>query len=752
MTTARELRDHLARTYRLDEAAGVWERVPRAPFAYSDGAAAEARVAAAIRAAADRTAGSEELAREIRDWPSLYHLSPERQNLLRPLLHGLKGLVLEIGAGCGAITRQLGENGATVLAVEGSFERAATAAARCRDLPNVVVLCDNFRDVELPFAFDAVTLIGVLEYARLFLAGDDPVQDLLARARDRLSGDGILVLAIENQLGLKYLAGAREDHTGIAYFGVTDRYGPATPVTFGESELRGRLARAGFGLSRFLYPFPDYKLPSVLVSEKAFADARFSVGDLVATTTARRHPHEGPFAFSETRARDAFLRNGLGAATANSFLAIAGRDDAAAARLPDEAVLAYAWSARRKRRYAKESRFVAGPDGIAVTRKALYADARPAGGNGLRQAVRDETYERGEVLFRAIERAVMRLGWSVPDLADILRGWAARLEAEAKGAARVPAGLPPAWFDGTPFNMIRRASDGALVPFDLEWEPSADEPLPVARVLFRGLWNSLARVDEAAAPRGDTPVDLPSLAGAVLAALGHPVSYDEALAWIRAEYAFSNEVSGRSDAPPTLVPDLRLAGFADHGDTLPPRVASGLGGSVEAGAQAANFRIQAYYRATAEGYGEERSVSLAGGGSGARLVATLPLPARAEGYDTVRLDPMDIPGLVRFERVAVMDGGGQVLWETRRCAFEDFHQVTGLRSLGHLVASRSGTVWFAETGDPHVDLPLDGEALRRLAVSGGTIVLEMCRLEAGELSAIVSLAALAAPPSPSKSR
>lgn len=749
MTTARDLRDHLARTYQLDAATGVWARVPRAPFAYSDGAAAESRVAAAIAASADRRVGSEELAAQIRDWPSLYHLSPERQNLLRPVLHGLKGLVLEIGAGCGALTRQLGENGATVLAVEGSFERAATAAARCKGLPNVTVLCDNFADVALPFAFDAVTLIGVLEYAPLFVPGEDPVQALLAKARERLAEDGILALAIENQLGLKYLAGAREDHTGIAFFGVTDRYTPGSPVTFGERELRERLARAGFALSRFLYPFPDYKLPSVLVSEGAFADERFRVGDLVATTTGRRHPHEGPFAYSETRARDVFLRNGLGPATANSFLAIAGRGEAAGKRLPDPAVLAWAYSARRRRRFAKASRFVSTDKGITVAREPLYADPPPAAvPGGLRQRVADESYERGEVLFRGIERTVMRLGWCVDDLAALLRPWAEFLTARAAGAEAAPAGLPGELFDATPFNLIRRESDGALVPFDLEWEPPGGEPIPVARVLFRGLWNSLARVDEAAAPRGDTPVDLPSLTGAVLSALGYPVSPEEALGWIRAEYGFSNEVAGRADAPPSLVPDLRLAGFTDHDDAFPPRVASGLTGSLEAGPGASRFRIQAYYRAAVEAYGEDRSVSVAAGGESPRIVAALALPARAEGYDTLRLDPLDIPGLVRLERVALIDGAGQLLWETRRCAKEDFRHVTGLRPLGSLVASRGGNAWFAETSDPHLELPTEPAMLAPLAATGGTILLEMSRLEAGELSAIVALACAAAPSAP----
>ena len=79
-----------------------------------------------------------ELAAAIRDWPSQYHLDAARANLLRPIAPASGATVLEIGAGCGAITRFLGETGATVLALEGSLARARIAASRCRDLDNVV--------------------------------------------------------------------------------------------------------------------------------------------------------------------------------------------------------------------------------------------------------------------------------------------------------------------------------------------------------------------------------------------------------------------------------------------------------------------------------------------------------------------------------------------------------------------------------------------------------------------------------------
>ena len=201
-------------SYVLDEDLGVRVRGGRAiAYEYSDGAAAEAYILETIQACDDVSSGSDELVRRIRDWPSEYHFSASRATLLAPF--DLRGLtVLEVGSGCGAITRALGEAGARVVALEGSLDRARITAARCRGLDNVEVVCDDFRDFQTPAAFDAVFMIGVLEYAPCYFAGDDPIGAALAKARSCLSDDGALMVAIENQLGLKYFAGASEDHMG----------------------------------------------------------------------------------------------------------------------------------------------------------------------------------------------------------------------------------------------------------------------------------------------------------------------------------------------------------------------------------------------------------------------------------------------------------------------------------------------------------------------------------------------------------
>jgi hypothetical protein len=129
-------------------------------FGYSDGAEHEDFILAALASTRDVSLYSEELRSMIKDWPSEYHFSMERHNLLRHVIIRPEMSILELGCGCGAITRQLGESGAKVTAVEGSLRRARSAAARCRDLENVKVYCSNFQDVEFTEKYDLVTLIG----------------------------------------------------------------------------------------------------------------------------------------------------------------------------------------------------------------------------------------------------------------------------------------------------------------------------------------------------------------------------------------------------------------------------------------------------------------------------------------------------------------------------------------------------------------------------------------------------------------
>ena len=87
----------------------------------------------------------------------------------------------------------------------------------CRDLSNVEVFVGSLDDVPAEPVYDLVVVVGVLEYVGEGSADLGPQRAFLRQIEGVLRPGGSLLLAIENKLGVKYLAGAGEDHTGKVY-------------------------------------------------------------------------------------------------------------------------------------------------------------------------------------------------------------------------------------------------------------------------------------------------------------------------------------------------------------------------------------------------------------------------------------------------------------------------------------------------------------------------------------------------------
>ncbi len=482
-----------------------------APFAYNDGEDAEQYLLHLFQTSKDLGTGSEELAKGIRDWTSRYHLSVQRVDLLRPFSEFLKDKrVLEIGSGCGAITRFLGDNAASVMALEGSPRRAAITAERCRDLPNVAVVQDNFNDFCWEETFDVVTLIGVLEYSNLYMEGPDAPGALLNRLRRFLKKGGQLILAIENKLGTKYWAGAPEDHTGKAYDGIEDRYTSETPVTFGKEELKDLLGSAGFVHTAFYYPFPDYKFPTVVLKDEHLQVEGFNLENLLMPNAD--YFQEKPYHcnFSVPLVLRQLIRNKLAGDLANSFMVTASLD--VLPEMVSANTLGYTYSSQRKRVYAKENRFVRQYDGqISVQRSRLYPDVVAAPHPWITQYVEGESYMQGNIHFIRFLEIMATPDWSLEDLVKWAKPYAALLRSLCLNEAG-PLMLHGRYLDAAPFNVL--TDRHKLYLFDLEWEVA--EPIPLQYVLARGFYYCLGRTQYMQPPKKGTPLQFFALIEAMV--------------------------------------------------------------------------------------------------------------------------------------------------------------------------------------------------------------------------------------------
>lgn len=255
---------------------------------------------------------------ERKNWPVLYHFSHVRENIIEWLPMTGQEHVLEIGAGLGAITGVLTRKAASVKCIDLSRRRSMINAYRHRDCENLTMLVGNFQDIEenLTEQFDLITLIGVFEYAQFSIQSENPFVDYLARIMRHLKPGGRLVIAIENRLGLKYWAGATEDHTGVYFEGI-EGY-PTTDYvrTFSKPELERVMRDAGFEDFVFYYPYPDYKLPERIYSDEYLPKK----GEL--NRNRQNYDRERTQIFREELAYDSLIESGLFGLYSNSFLVV----------------------------------------------------------------------------------------------------------------------------------------------------------------------------------------------------------------------------------------------------------------------------------------------------------------------------------------------------------------------------------------------------------------------------------------------
>lgn len=257
---------------------------------------------------------------EAKSWEVLYHLSAQRENIVEWLPVDKSAKVLEIGAGCGAITGVLSRKAGSVTCVDLSKKRSMINAYRHMDCDNITIHVGNFQDIEpsLPADYDYICLIGVFEYAKAYIGGDTPFETFLNIIKRHLKKNGRIVIAIENKFGLKYWAGCREDHLGKFFSGIEGYPEGGGVRTFTRHGLETIFQNCGMDEYAFYYPYPDYKFMVSLYSD----EYQPKPGEL--SLNMRNFDRDRIVLFDEKKAFDNILREGLFPLYSNSYLVVLG--------------------------------------------------------------------------------------------------------------------------------------------------------------------------------------------------------------------------------------------------------------------------------------------------------------------------------------------------------------------------------------------------------------------------------------------
>ena len=455
-------------------------------FDYSEGERIESFLDRIYRNASDLGSSSRELHSKADVWPTEYYLSVKRAQLLSGFVYDRSLKVLEVGCGCGTITRFLGENFDNVVAVEGALPRARLARLRNRDLPSVTVFCGPFQEMNFSTKFDLIFCIGVFEYSAGFVAGPDPYDAALRYFSDMLTPDGKVVIAIENQFGLKYFNGAAEDHIGVPFEGVEGYHRrPRNVRTFGRTEL-GKMLGRYFPEIAYYYPFPDYKFPDAVLSSKFLASGR--AGEMIAQVGNRHYGPKSPPKWDETAATLELARNGLLEDMSSSFLIVASRGKMTGVSFPQLGIF---YSPSRRGVFSTQSRIIESPEGEVRVVKIQRSGTSEADTGPLRRLDLDSPWLgslslQTEMVLRALDQDA-----TLEQIFAPARPWAALLKSNAVDRGGI------LFVDGTHIDIGWQnayLSDGDVVFIDREFV--LQDEVRMNALVIRSIYGFLMRLKE----------------------------------------------------------------------------------------------------------------------------------------------------------------------------------------------------------------------------------------------------------------
>ena len=529
----------IVRNELVEDASSVWVLKEHKEFGYSDGRESERYLESVFRKAKDLSYTSSELETHIKDWASEYHLTTKRAQLLSGFTYDRSAKVLEVGCGCGAITRFLGETFDEVVSIEGSLHRARLAKLRTRDLPGVSIICSPFQKIEFTQKFDIIFCIGVYEYSASFVEGENPYDAVLDYFSDLLTPNGTVIIAIENQFGLKYFSSAREDHLGVMFAGIEGYHAHAEKVrTFGQAELEKKLRRL-FQSIEFYYPYPDYKLPDCVINSEFLLGER--AGELVSQMKSRDYGGQLPPLWDEALVSLELSRNRMLPFFANSFVAIASRGSGSMVSFDQLAIM---YSSPERKEFRTRTRILKDADGeVSVVKRSIsgmgFVEKAP-----LKLVDSSSRWQDGYSLHTLVYLNCQRRDADLATIFAPCKGWVALLRELSieRGGRRVLAGE---YIDCILSNVYPGQGGYQLVDREWHWGEEIGMNALVIRGLYRFLTNTgdhVGPVIQATSRSGRTVISR------IAEALGHELSEADYREFIDLESHFQSIVHGTARA------------------------------------------------------------------------------------------------------------------------------------------------------------------------------------------------------------
>ncbi len=222
-------------------------------------------------------------------------------------------VILEIGAGMGALTGLLIEKAKSVVCIEIKKYRCEIIKDRFEKCNNLQVVNMNFAEYETQEKFDIIVLHDIWGYVKKYYKKDCAYIEVLKRLKTMLKAEGKLIIFAENRLGIKYFSGAYEEYSGKFFTGLNSFDGYDYIKTFTQNELVNIGNAAGFTRHKFYYPYPDCIFPTQIYTDESLRQMYY--GGICAQVGIARFKF-----FDEQRLLRSFQREGIVTKFANAFI------------------------------------------------------------------------------------------------------------------------------------------------------------------------------------------------------------------------------------------------------------------------------------------------------------------------------------------------------------------------------------------------------------------------------------------------
>ena len=195
------------------------------------------------------------------------HLSTICQNSINWYPFKENCSILEIGGNLGEITGVLCKKANKVVTLENQPDKATIISKRYENQENLEIILGEWKDITLTEKFDYITLIGSLPY--IAKANHMTSQEMISELSQNLKEDGILLIAVDNQFGIRYFVGNPENYLNKKFVGLLNYNNEEDKIeTYTKQKLQNMLEQTGFHYQHFYYPLPDYRMPNVIFSDK----------------------------------------------------------------------------------------------------------------------------------------------------------------------------------------------------------------------------------------------------------------------------------------------------------------------------------------------------------------------------------------------------------------------------------------------------------------------------------------------------